>query len=323
MSKHPANIYTLVADIGGTNTRVALAEGERLLTDTVHRFENAKHAGLESVLRTYIAMEDGVDCKGACVAVAGPVKDGRGTLTNLNWEIDEPALARASQAEQVAILNDLQAQGHAIGRLAEGSVRTLVEGPAAPDAAATKLVVGVGTGFNIAPVYETPGGRFVPASEAGHANLPVRAEEELALIRYFETAHGFPAVEDMLSGRGFERCYLWLSEKAGTPTEKSAAQIMKSFEDGSDPVAGEAAQMFVRMLGTVSGNLSLIQLPFGGVYFAGGVARAFSAHFDALGFLAAFRDKGRFAGFMQNFAVHVIEDDYAALTGCATYLQNR
>jgi len=238
------------------------------------------------VLRTYIAMEDSVDCKGACVAVAGPVKDGRGTLTNLNWEIDEPALARASQAERVAILNDLQAQGHAIGRLAEGSVRTLVDGPAAPAADATKLVVGVGTGFNIAPVYETPGGRFVPASEAGHANLPVRAEEELALIRYFETAHGFPAVEDI------------------------------------DPVARDAAQMFVRMLGTVSGNLSLIQLPFGGVYFAGGVARAFSAHFDALGFLTAFRDKGRFAGFMQNFAVHVIEDDYAALTGCATYLQN-
>jgi len=219
---------------------VALADGTRLLTDTVHRFENAKHPGLESVLRSYVAREGDVVCKGACVAVAGPVKDGRGTLTNLNWEIDEPALSRASGGADVAILNDLQAQGHAIGRMAEGSVRTLVEGGSAPDANATKLVVGVGTGFNIAPVYETPAGRFVPASEAGHANLPVRAEEELALIRFFETAHGFPAVEDMLSGRGFERCYLWLSQQAGSPMEKSAAQIMKSFEDGSDPVAREA-----------------------------------------------------------------------------------
>lgn len=322
MTKRAPDTYTLVADIGGTNTRVALAEGMQLLTDTVRKYRNADYTGLETVLRAFIAEEHDVDCKGACVAVAGPVTAGRGSLTNLDWEIDEATLARATSAEDVAILNDLQAQGHALGHLPETSIRTLVEGrPSGPDAA--KLVIGVGTGFNIAPVYETPGGRFVPAAEAGHANLPVRAEDELALIRHFETAHGFPAVEDMLSGRGFERVYLWLTEEAGTPCEKSAAEIMACFEDGSDPIARKAAQMFVRMLGTVAGNLSLIQLPFGGVYFAGGVATRFSAHFGDLGFLEAFRDKGRFAGFMQNFAVHVIEDDFAALTGCAAYLHNR
>ncbi|WP_298357572.1 glucokinase [uncultured Litoreibacter sp.] len=317
-----SNTYTLVADIGGTNTRVALAEGTVLLKDTVRKYRNSDYPGLETVLQAFIAEEDGVDCKGACVALAGPVKGGRGSMTNLDWEIDDATLARATRAEKVALLNDLQAQGHAIGHLPSGSVRTLVDGPAAePDAA--KLVIGVGTGFNIAPVYETPGGRFVPAAEAGHANLPVRAEDELALIRHFETSHGFPAVEDMLSGRGFERVYLWLSETRGAAVEKSAADIMMGYEDGSDAIARDAAQMFVRMLGTVSGNLSLIQLPFGGIYFAGGVARAFAAHFSDLGFLEAFRDKGRFAGFMQNFAVHVIEDDFAALTGCATYLEGR
>ena len=60
--------YTLVADIGGTNTRVALAEGSRILTDSIHRFANADHPGLESVLRDYVAMQGDVDCIGACVA---------------------------------------------------------------------------------------------------------------------------------------------------------------------------------------------------------------------------------------------------------------
>ena len=96
--------------------------------------------------------------------------------------------------------------------------------------------------------------------------------------------------------------------------------FMETFENGSDPIARAAAELFVRMLGTVAGNLSLITLPFGGLYFAGGVARALAGHFRALGFIEAFRDKGRFAGFMQNCPIHVIEDDYAALTGCATYL---
>ncbi|MCY4336459.1 MAG: ROK family protein [Litoreibacter sp.] len=311
--------YTLVADIGGTNTRVALAEGPRLLTETVRRYPNRNYPGLETVLRAFIDEEDGVDCKSACVALAGPVADGRGTLTNLDWEIDETSLKNATSAETARLLNDLQAQGHALGALPETSVRELVSGTEAP-AHATKLVIGVGTGFNIAPVFETPSGRHVPASEAGHANLPIRTADELALMRFFETAHGFPAVEDMLSGRGLERVYLWLSEQNGARKEMPAADIMSGFESGTDPIAQKAAEMFVRMLGTVSGNLSLIQLPFGGIYFAGGVARAFAPHFDALGFLSAFRDKGRFAGFMQNFAVHVIEDDYAALTGCARYI---
>ncbi|HHS94429.1 MAG TPA: glucokinase, partial [Rhodobacterales bacterium] len=34
----------------------------------------------------------------------------------------------------------------------------------------------------------------------------------------------------------------------------------------------------------------------------------------------AMRDKGRFSGFMKNFPVFVIEDDFAALTGCAHHL---
>ena len=40
------------------------------------------------------------------------------------------------------------------------------------------------------------------------------------------------------------------------------------------------------------------------------------------GFDEAFRDKGRFAGFMKNFSVSVIEDDYAALTGCASHMHH-
>ena len=35
---------------------------------------------------------------------------------------------------------------------------------------------------------------------------------------------------------------------------------------------------------------------------------------------AHFRDKGRFAEFMENFSVTVVEDDFAALTGCAAHL---
>jgi glucokinase len=316
---HPANSLLLVADIGGTNTRVALAEGRQILPDTIRRYSNAEFPGLESVLRRYIEDEGGVDPKAACVAVAGPVRDGRATLTNLDWTIDKTTLMRATRAETVAILNDLQAQGHALGYLEPAVIRPILAGPE-EQAHAARLVIGVGTGFNAAPVFETANGRLVPPSEAGHANLPIRTDADLRLCRYVETAHGFPGVEDVLSGRGLERAYAWLGDEAGDPRERSAQQIMESCADGQDERAIEAARIFTRILGTVAGNLALIQLPFGGIYLVGGVSRAFAPYLDRFGFGEAFRDKGRFAGFMSNFSVSVVEDDYAALTGSAAHL---
>lgn len=320
--KHPNKTLSLVADIGGTNTRCALADESGILQDTVRRYSNAKFPGLESVLRTYVEDEGGLNPRAACVAVAGPVRDGRATMTNLDWAIDKDTLARATGADTVAILNDLQAQGHALGALRPDDIRTVIAAPdTLPSPNAARLVVGVGTGFNAAPVYETPSGRLVAPSECGHANLPIRTERELRLCQYVSTAHGFPAVEDVLSGRGLERVYGFLGADAGDPREASAKDIMTACADGSDARARDAAELFTRILGTVCGNLSLIQLPFGGVYLVGGVARAFAPYLNTFGFADAFRDKGRFAGFMSNFGVYVIEDDFAALTGSAAHLR--
>ena len=321
MSKHPDNVYSLVGDIGGTNTRVALADGTRILADTVRKYRNSDSPGLETVLRRYIAEEGDVDCVAACVAVAGPVRDGVGELTNVDWTIDNDTLARATNAENVAILNDLQAQGHALGNIDADNIIPIIQGPDAKDTA-TKMVIGVGTGMNAAPVFETPNGRMVMPSECGHANLPIRTEEDLRLLQYVATAHGFPSVEDVLSGRGLEHVYRWLGHEAGDESELSAADIMMHVNQGTDPRAEQAAKIFVKILGTVAGNLALIQLPFGGIYMIGGVVRAMTPHLKKYGFDDAFRDKGRFAGFMGNFSVSVIEDDFAALIGCATYLMD-
>jgi len=319
LSKHPAHTLTLVADIGGTNTRVALASGTRLLPETVRKYTNHGMPDLETVLRRYISDEDGVDCVGACIAVAGPVRNGVGEMTNLDWTIDRGTLARATSAETVAILNDLQAQGHALGQLNAGALKQVIPGPK-PGPGSAKLVIGVGTGFNAAPVHDTAHGTLVPPSESGHVNLPIRTAADLRLAKFIEAEQGYPSIEDILSGRGLERIYRWLGHEAVDARAMAAADIMQAVADGSDPQAAKAVGVFVRILGTVVGNLALIHLPFGGIYLAGGVARSIAPHLEQFGFASAFRDKGRFTDFMDNFTISLIKDDCAALVGCACYL---
>ena len=315
----PVYRSALVADVGGTNTRVALAQGRRVLENTVRRYENDKFADLESVLQRYLADEGGLTPAAACVAMAGPVRDGRAVMTNLGWSMDKAGLAAVTGASVVAILNDLQAQGHALGHIDDKNIRVLTPFPTA-NAHAAKLVIGVGTGFNAAPVFDTDAGRFVPPSESGHVNLPIRDASDLDMGLFVAAAKGCPSVEDVLSGRGLEAVYRWLTHQSGPMADLSAQDIMTAVQDDNDAQATAAARILTRMLAAVAGNLALIQLPFGGVYLVGGVARSLAPYLNAFGFAEAFRDKGRFSEFMGNFGVGVIEDDYAALTGCAAHL---
>ena len=67
--------------------------------------------------------------------------------------------------------------------------------------------------------------------------------------------------------------------------------------------------------------MALAHLPLGGIYLVGGVARALQPYMDQHGFRTCFADKGRFSGFMAQFSISVVEDDYAALVGAASYAQ--
>lgn len=309
----------LVADIGGTNTRVALGMGTQIQLDSVRRFSNAEYDGLTEILAAYLRDMGGRPCAGAAIAVAGPVQDGVAEMTNLNWTITPDAVAAATGARTVTILNDLQAQGYALDRLDAAKVRGVIAGAGNPRPGA-RLVIGVGTGFNAAPVHRTGAGLLVAPSECGHQSLPVRTGRDLDLAAHIAAEHGFAGVEDVLSGRGLARLYAWCAGLAGADADRSPASVMRAIGGGDDPVADEAAAIFVRLLGTAAGDLALTHLPFQGIYLVGGVARAFGPHLDRFGFAQAFRDKGRFSSFMDQFPVHIVEDDFAALAGCAEHL---
>ncbi len=314
---------SLVADIGGTNTRVALGERGGLVPGSARHFRNAEFDGLVAVLRRYIEETGCGVPRAAALAMAGPVHDGRGTLTNLDWDLDTYILAEATGAETVALLNDLQAQGHALGHLPQDALQVVLPGPP-PNLAATQLVVGIGTGFNAAPVFCTETGRLVPPSEAGHATLPARCEQDLALARYITERHGFCSIEDALSGRGLGWIHDFLCTRDGAEGGARSAEVMArltSTDRTQADRAREALGVFIRLTAGVCSDLALTLLPFGGIFLVGGMSRAITPHMHDHGFAEAFRDKGRFSDFVGQFAVTTVTDDDAALIGSAHHLE--
>jgi glucokinase len=316
----------ILADIGGTNTRVALADGAAVRPESIARFSNADYKArgqdIAHILQDYLA-QTGVRPDGVCVAAAGPVQDGVATMTNLDWQIDGTKLVAATGANLVAILNDLQAQGHALGHIAAANLRPVISGPVQHGAA--MLVVGLGTGVNAAPVHGTGAARVVPPSECGHVNMPVRSEEDLRLMRFIEarllTRHETPhcGVEEVLAGRGLANLHAFASAEAGHPADCTSAEVLAALANG-DATATHAARLYTRILAQTLADLALIHLPYGGIFLIGGMSRAMTPHFDAFGLTQTFREPRRVDLLQKDFSVTVVEDDFAALTGCAAFL---
>lgn len=318
----------ILADIGGTNTRVALAEGATVRLDSIRRFPNAEYQArgqdIAHVLRDYLA-QTGAKVSGVCVAAAGPVQDGVATMTNLDWVMDAAKLSGATGAGKVSILNDLQAQGQALGHIPAQNLRSVVVGPVKPGA--PMLVVGLGTGVNAAPVHPGAQGRVVPPSECGHVNMPVRSEEDFRLARFIEArlaaegAAPHAGVEEVLAGRGLANLYAFAAAEAGHPATLTSAEVLSALATG-DATAAHAARLYVHILAQTLADLALIHLPYGGIYLIGGMSRAMTPHFMTFGLTDGFRERRRVDLLKTAFSVTVVEDDYAALTGCAAYLNS-
>jgi glucokinase len=150
--------------------------------------------------------------------------------------------------------------------------------------------------------------------------LPTTTAEELRFADWLTARLGVvPGLEEALSGRGLEYIHAFLCHEDGEGTPLAAAAIMAAFLAG-DARAVQAARIFVRYLARYAGDLALINLPFGGIYLVGGVAKHLGPHLLDLGLAEGFAAKGRFSDFMAQFPMYLVTDDYVALRGCAGHL---
>ena len=246
------------------------------------------------------------------VAVAGHVSETSAKLPNLDWTFETNELSRSTQGAQAFILNDLQAQGYAVFDVPADQLTPVRQGTSS---SGNKLVIGIGTGFNVAPVIGTKNTAVVPPVEAGHVRLAIQSVEDRAILDRSAPQSDFISVEDILSGRGLLALFQHWPE---TPSIASGAEIAKLAEINGSP-AQSAMQFFARYCGQIAGDLALNHLPLGGIYFIGGVSRAATPFFQSEHFAQGFTDKGRFSDFMNKFSVSVVNDDDMALVGCGVY----
>lgn len=318
----------LVADIGGTHARFALAHARdgAIDIDAATVFGTVDHPRLESALEVFLdgARRPRLDAVAVCAA--GPVAGEGGAahirMTNCPWDISVRALAAATGVAKPLLLNDFAALARAVPALTPRDLHPLGGGRRKDGAPIG--VLGAGTGLGVAAlVADRAGGTIVVPGEGGHVDLAPTDARELALLAHLMTHHRHVSVERVLSGPGLVAIFEALAALDGTAPDArpSGAEISAWAEARTSPLAVEAVSLFCGWLGSVAGNLALTLGAQGGIFIGGGIVPGWLKErpglFDEALFRRRFEAKGRFAAYLAEIPAYVIVRADAALLGLA------
>ena len=318
-----ATAAALVADIGGTNVRFALARRAGTaapLLDSVQSFAVAQFESLVAAARHYLQGANAAPRR-AVLAAAGPVSGGEVRITNHPWVISAPRVAAELGLESVRIVNDFAAMSAAVAVLDPGALRSIGAGSArAIDLAAPGVygIMGPGTGLGVGLLVVRDARAWVIETEGGHVSFAPTSPEQVAVQQALAARFGRVSNERLACGAGLLNIYQALCALAGRAPAAATPEAVSAAADAlTDAEALRAVRMFVEILGAASGDLVLLSGAWDGLYLTGGMIAPLLRWLEAGSLRAQFENKGRFAAAMQRVPTLAVLHEHAGLLGAA------
>lgn len=311
--------YDLIADVGGTNIRLALVDVKSGEITQIKTYLCAEFSGISDVIALYLESV-GLRISHACIAIACPVEGDWIAMTNNHWAFSRQELQRDLGLEAVWVINDYMATAMSLPELsAEQKIQI---GGNDAQVRAPMVVYGPGTGLGVAQLINHSGNYIPLSGEGGHVDFaPINQLQTLILGKLRERFEHV-SVERLLSGPGLVNIYQSLCHLRGMrPQFESPANVTKYGLAKDCEVCYEAMQIFCQVMGSFGGNLALSSGAFGGVYIAGGIVTRFKEFFLNSDFRSCFEEKGRLRGFCEGIPVYLITAEQPGLMGAGAYLR--
>jgi len=321
MNSNDKQAVNLIADIGGTNIRLALAD--KSCADKFKEIETYKcadYASLAEVISLYINSKQLADTTiDACLAIACPVDTDIISMTNLPWQFSQQALKEQLNLHKLTLINDYTAIAMAIPLLSDEQKIKIGGGEVTQNAPIA--VCGPGTGLGVANLVSVNGQWHCFSGEGGHVDFAAVDEMDIKILVQLKNIKARVSYEQLLSGYGLVQIYQALciiNDHAGD--KLVAAQISSNAVAGTCPICQQALAQFCKVLGSFAGNLALTMNSQGGVYIAGGIVPRFVDYIQNSAFRERFEAKGRLSHLTQRTPTYIITEEQPGLLGAAAYL---
>ncbi|MFL6774124.1 MAG: glucokinase [Sphingomicrobium sp.] len=310
----------VVADVGGTNARFALAHvdnGQVVSLDDPETMKTAEHSSFQLAWqefgrRRHIDLPDEL-----ALSFAGPVGGEVLKLTNNPWMIRPYLMKERLGVERYTIVNDFGAVAHAVGSLGDAHFRHICGPERSLPAEGIISIVGPGTGLGVAALLRRPDHYEVIETEGGHIDFAPLDSLEDKILKQLRRHFRRVSIERVASGQGLWNLYeaLGAIEKRDL-TFHDDKQLWPAALAGSDGLATAALDRLCLSLGAVAGDLALAQGAHA-VVIAGGVGQRLADYLPRSGFRDRFIAKGRFERRMDEMPVKLITHPQPGLFGAA------
>lgn len=313
----------LIADIGGTNARFALADKDGLHDEVW--LECKSHASLQEAAHHYLGQVGGNRSRPelGIFAVAAPIVDDLVNFSSNSWSFRQSTLSKDLGFSGIEVMNDFVAVAKAIPDISRSLLRPLADIPLKDHA--PKAVVGVGTGLGVANLFWT-GDRYIEVpGEGGHHTMAATTQREFDIFQQLRVKYHHISTERVCSGKGLENLYAAiraLDKKHHLP-DITAPEISVHGIEGTCEVSREALDLMLAFLGRAAGNIALTTIPEGGLFIAGGIPVKLGDYFFKSRFYEEFTHKGRMSDLMKKIPVHVIKHDAIGMIGLENYARSK
>ena len=317
----------LAADVGGTFARVALIqvshdERREVQVLAYRKLACADFDGLAELLQSFVDSDAPNGVRHCVLACAGHVKGDEVLNDNSPWPIHLTQLRQTLALDDVAVLNDFEALGYALGNWPASGCRHLC-GPAVRTEGSV-LVIGPGTGLGAAVRLTDAAGAHVLATEAGQMDFAPGSIRERELLAQLAPLGGYMPYEHIVSGPGLLTTYAALCAMRGeTPKRVTPEEVTAAAAACTDAQAVEAVQIFCGSLGSFAGSLAMTFMTTGGVYLAGGFLHSMFSLLERSVFEERFLHGRSVRAFLSRVPVWVTEHGRTGVLGAAQWYLRR
>lgn len=309
----------LIGDIGGTNARFALADEQEGYREE-HTLKSDDFESSTSAMQHYLDMIGAPAPDVICLAAAGPIVGETVSFTNSHWVIDAAELRQTFDIERVSLINDFEAVAWSIPSLEPDDCITIgLPEPKPLDGDNFSVsITGPGTGLGAVGLRKHDGVLVPIPGEASHGGFAPETKLQIEILEALRERFDRVSTERLVSGPGIENLYWALSLIHGEhKLALDASEIFAAAQDGSDPRAAEAVQVFFEVLGQFAGDMALALNAQDGVFIAGGIAKRYPAILETSRFRTAFESKGRYRPLMERIPTQLIMHGNPGLLGAS------
>ena len=304
------NKLTLLADVGGTNSRLALIKNNSNYQKKRY-FKTKDFSSFEALIAHYLQetlSTESVD--EAVFGVAAPITADRVKFINSPLSFSQKSVKKSFNLKKLTVLNDLELQAYYLIRPRKKEIQMISKGGVIKKSG--KVLVSPGTGLGLSFSL----GNKVFSTESGHLYVPSNIPKVRDLVNQFTLEFKrIPTFEDFLSSKGIVFIYQQISKSTN---KKNSKRILEN--KTSNKFYANTRELYIYLLAIY---LRYVALIFGAkcdIYLSGSIIKSISKDLETKAFRKEFENSDTMKILLLSTSIFIVNSSDIGLKGAQNYI---